>query len=91
MPGLVTDDGLVFPDNKDNIDVSQGVMPKACSFLDLSFPVCSVIRPRSIAKAGAVAAATGLVNSGLFKGQTQQFFDAVVALATAADSAVRGV
>lgn len=37
------------------------------------------------------AAATGLVNSGLFGGQPQEFLDAVVALATAADAAVRTI
>lgn len=40
--------------------------------------------------AGAVASATALVESGLFQGQPQAFLDAVVALATAADAAVRG-
>ena len=45
----------------------------------------------STERAGAVAAATGLVKSGLFAGQSQQFFDAVTALATAADAAERSV
>jgi hypothetical protein len=31
------------------------------------------------------------VNSGLFEGQSPAFFDAVTALATAADAAVRNV
>jgi hypothetical protein len=55
----------------------------------VNFPVCSVIRPRSTAKAGAVAAATGLAGSGLFTGQSKAFIDAAVGLATAADSASR--
>jgi hypothetical protein len=39
---------------------------------------------------GAVAAVTGLTASGLFIGQSQQFFDTVQALAEAADAAERG-
>jgi len=50
-----------------------------------------VIRPRNTDTAGAVAAATGLVNSGLFEGQSTAFFDAVTALARAADAALRSV
>jgi hypothetical protein len=42
-------------------------------------------RPSATANAGAVAAATGLVASGLFKGQPPAFLNAVVALAQAAD------
>lgn len=80
--------GPDFPDIED--DPQRGdVMPEPCTFLDKSLPICSVIRPRNTKTAGAVAAATGLVKSGLFEGQSQSFFNAVVALATAADAAVR--
>ena len=65
------------------------IMPEPCTFLDKSLPVCSVVRPRNTNTAGAVAAATGLVNSGLFLGQSEAFFDAVVPLAQAADAAFR--
>jgi len=71
--------------------VKGQITPHPCTFLDPSFPLCSVIRPRNTNTAGAVAAATGLVNSGLFAGQNTAFFNAVVALATAADAAVRDV
>ena len=81
--------GVSFPAL--NRDPNRGkIMPKPCKFLDAAFPLCSVIRPRSTANAGAIAAATGLVQSGLFTGQPQAFFDAVVGLATAADAATRG-
>ena len=63
------------------------VMPRPCDFLRRDLPKCSVIRPSATANAGAVAAATGLVNSGLFAGQPPAFFNAVVALAQAADDA----
>jgi len=86
-----TFNGVTFPDLKGNPDVAQATFPEPCRFLSADLPLCSVIRPRSIENAGAVAAATGLVKSGLFTGQSQAFFDAVVALATAADSAQRSI
>ena len=46
--------------------------------------------PTLTANAGAVAAATGLTNSGLFDGQSDAFFAALFALAKDADSARRG-
>src|SRR5258708_3129669 len=80
--------GPSFPDIRQNPHRGD-IMPEPCTFLDKSLPVCSVIRPRNTNTAGAVAAATGLVNSGLFLGQSQAFFDAVVPLAKAGDSALR--
>jgi hypothetical protein len=87
--GLKGTDGLNFPNLAGMPLTSQAIFPEPCKFLDVSLPLCSVIRPRNTANAGAVAAATGLVQSGLFAGQSQAFFDAVVALATAADAAQR--
>lgn len=74
---------------KENQDVADATLPEPCKFFDPSLPLCGVLRPTSTAKAGAVAAATSLVNSGLFQGQTNAFFGAVVQLAQAADAAVR--
>lgn len=84
--GFDSGDGLVFPDLKNNPGLSQAIFPEPCRFLRRDLPLCSVIRPTSKANAGAVAAATGLVQSGLFAGQSQPFFAAVVALAQAADA-----
>ena len=81
-------DGPSFPDIRENPNRGD-IMPEPSIFLDKNLPVCSVIRPRNTNTAGAVAAATGLVNSGLFLGQSQAFFDAVVPLAEAADAALR--
>ncbi len=81
--------GLKFPNLRKNPSVSQAIFPEPCKFLSTDLPTCSVIRPRSTEKAGAVAAATGLVQSGLFNGQPQAFFDAVVSLAQGADAAMR--
>jgi hypothetical protein len=82
-------DGLSFPNIRDNRELGEGIFPEPCRFLDPNFPLCSVVRPRSNANSGPLAAATGLVQSNLFAGQGNDFFDAVVALATAADNAVR--
>lgn len=78
-----------FPNFRANPEVSQAIFPEPAEMFDITFPNVSVIRPRTTAKAGALAAATGLVQSGLFAGQPQAFFDAVVGLAQAADAATR--
>jgi hypothetical protein len=89
-PPLNTGDGLVFPDlNKDPATQTNKVMPKPCKFLKPRLPHCSVIRPTERRNAGARAAATGLVDSGLFTGQSAPFFQTLDALARAADTARR--
>jgi hypothetical protein len=80
---------LVIPDLTNGKHNSAHVMATPCKFLSPKFPLCSVIRPGTPANSGAVATATALVNQGLFTGQTPAFFNAVVALAKAADAAVR--
>ena len=65
------------------------VMPKPCKFLSTALPLSSVLRPRKTENAGAGATVTALANSGLFTGQTPEFFAAATALATAADAATR--
>ena len=91
----VTVQGVSFPDmesfNGDESRQKNLIMPEPCKFLRPNLPVCSVIRPASRQNAGAVAAATALTNSGLFTGQTQQFFQALMSLARSADAAVRQV
>jgi len=87
---LPSRNSVTFPDLRKGRQNSQKVTPAPCTFLNASLPLCSVIRPASTANAGAAAAATGLVNSGLFAGQSSDFLNAVVALATAADAATRG-
>jgi len=86
--------GLSFPDLKRDKDRSRAIFPEPAKFLGAALgadlPLVSVVRPRSIPNAGAVASATSLVSSGLFEGQPQAFLDAVTALATAADAAQRG-
>ena len=54
-----------------------------------NLPKVSMIRPLTDKFAGAVAAVNGLTASGLFIGQSQQFFTVLNAMAVAADAAVR--
>jgi hypothetical protein len=88
-PYTSPDGGLVFPDLRNNKMLSQSVMPAPATFIDSDLPLNSVVRPGGTKAAGAVAAATGLVNSGLFLGQPPDFFQAVTTLAKAADAARR--
>jgi hypothetical protein len=64
-------------------------MPEPCRFIDVGLPRCSVIRPTSLAQAGAQSAVAALTNSGLFTGQSQEFFNTLNVLAQAADAASR--
>jgi len=65
------------------------VMPRPCKFISADLPLCSIIRPTSIALAGATAAAQFLTDRGLFHGQSDAFFNALFGLARKADRAVR--
>ena len=86
--------GLTFPDigtvfEGDELRQKDLIMPEPCQFIDPSLPPCSVIRPTSLENAGAMAAVTALTNSGLFIGQSQEFFQTLNDLAAAADAASR--
>jgi hypothetical protein len=83
--------GLVFPDLNAGGETLKPnrIMPEPTVFLDRKFPICSIIRPTETVGA-AVGAVTGLAASGLFSGQSQEFFTAATALAKAADAAQRG-
>jgi hypothetical protein len=65
------------------------IMPEPCVFISRTLPVCSIIRPTSVAKNGAAAAVMAFLNDQLFFGQSQAFLDAVMNLAAAADAATR--
>jgi hypothetical protein len=89
-PPVDSGDGLVFPDLNQNPDTTTNlVMPRPCKFISADLPLCSVIRPTSIAQAGATAAVRFLTATGLFDGQSDQFLRTMLNLATAADRAVR--
>jgi hypothetical protein len=83
---------LTFPDlNAPATELTQTnkILPEPCDFISKSLPACSVIRPSSTENAGAVAAVKGLTADQLFLGQSDEFFEFVMNLAVAADSARR--
>ena len=90
IPAVNSGDGLVFPDLEANEETDPAlVMPAPCKFISADLPLCSVIRPTSTALAGATAAVKFLTNTGLFLGQSQEFFDVLFHLAREADKAGR--
>jgi hypothetical protein len=58
-------------------------------FISEDLPDCSVIRPSSTRNSGAVATIKPFVADQLFRGQSREFFEAIMALAAAADAARR--
>jgi len=62
------------------------IMPEPCPFLNRKFPNCSIIRPTQT-KGAAMGAIKGLSADGLFRGQSQAFFDLLTGLAQEADEA----
>jgi hypothetical protein len=86
--------GLTFPDfnappfGGENFQTNL-IMPEPCDFLSTSLPQCSIIRPTTVQNNGAVAAVNGFIKDGLFRGQSDEFFETIMALARAADAAQR--
>jgi hypothetical protein len=90
-----TDPSLVFPnlnaapfggeDFQTNL-----IMPEPTIFLSRSFPACSIVRPTHT-KGAAMGALRGLTASGLFLGQSKEFFALLSDLAEDADEARRDV
>ena len=64
------------------------IMPEPCPFLNRSFPLCSIIRPTET-EGIAMGAANALKSDGLFMGQTSEFFQLLMDLASDADRARR--
>ncbi len=85
--------GLVFPDlNEPPFGGEQFktnlIMPEPTLFLKKTFPAVSIVRPTRTHGA-AMGAVEALTADGLFRGHSQEFFDALKELASAADAAVR--
>ncbi len=80
--------GLVFPDlTGGGEDLQKNlIMPEPTIFLSRSFPACSIVRPTNT-KGAAMGALKGLTASGLFKGQSKEFFAFLRDLAEDADDA----
>lgn len=85
--------GLTFPDLNSpaptELTQTNKILPEPCDFISKSLPACSVIRPSSTENAGAVATIKGFNADQLFLGQSDDFFEFVMKLAVAADSARR--
>jgi Ferritin-like domain len=87
----VTGATVTFADLKTNQPESLQanlIMPEPCPFLSRKFPICSIIRPTNT-KGAAMGAVQALTGDGLFKGQTQAFFEEIRDLAEDADAAQR--
>ena len=83
--------GTTFPNLNTGSEATQTnlILPEPCEFIP-GLPACSVVRPTIDPLAGAQAAVAGLTRDGLFKGQSDAFFDRISHLAAAADAAERG-
>jgi hypothetical protein len=64
------------------------IMPEPCPFLSRDLPIVSVIRPTET-NGAAMGALNFLTAMGLFRGQSQAFFQFMTQLATEADAAQR--
>ncbi len=86
--------GLVFPDlnappfGGEDFQTNL-IMPEPTIFLDRKFPVVSIIRPTETDGA-AMGAVKFLTDTGLFVGQSPEFFATLKDLAEAADAARHG-
>jgi hypothetical protein len=91
----VTDptNGLTFPNlaaSTDPLLQANLIMPEPTVFLPNVNEVCAIIRPTLDQFGGAQAAVGALTADGLFRGQSQEFFDTITGLAEQADAAQRG-
>jgi hypothetical protein len=89
----VTSHGLTFPnfftDPPNPLIQPNLIFPVPAEFISKDLPRCATIRPLTDKFAGARAAVAGLTASGLFRGQTKEFFKTLETLADEADAAVR--
>jgi hypothetical protein len=91
MPLTDPTNGLVFPDlnapplGGEDLQTNL-IMPEPTIFLSRKFPVCSIVRPTGT-EGAAMGAVNFLTNTGLFRGQCQEFFTVLRELAEAADAA----
>jgi rubrerythrin len=83
--------GLVFPDlnsppfGGEDFQTNL-IMPEPTVFLDRKFPVCSIVRPTET-EGAAMGAVNFLTKTGLFVGQSAEFFAVMTELAREADAA----
>lgn len=63
------------------------IMPEPCEFINKSLPPCAIIRPTGPHQIGATGAIQGLIDDGLFIGQSKEFIQVILQLAEEADEA----
>jgi hypothetical protein len=82
--------GLMFPDLSNPGEILQAnlIMPEPCPFLSKGLGPCSIVRPTET-EGAAMGALRFLTKMGLFRGQSQAFFNAMQTLAVQADAARR--
>jgi hypothetical protein len=89
----VTDKGLTFPNFNDTpggpLFQTNLIFPVPCEFISPNLPHCAAIRPLTDAFGGARAAVKALTSTGLFTGQSKEFFRTLQQLADEADAAQR--
>ena len=86
--------GLVFPDlNSSPFGGPEFqtnlIMPEPTIFLNRKFPICSIVRPTET-EGAAMGAVKFLTDTGLFRGQSAEFFTVLKDLAADADAAHSG-
>jgi hypothetical protein len=88
--------GVTFPDLNAvtpaaalELTQTNKIQPEPCDFIRTDLPPCSVIRPTSTQLGGAVATVKVFRDDLLFLGQSEDFFEFAMQLATAADNAKR--
>jgi len=84
--------GLTFPDFNATGDPelqTNLIFPVPCEFISSKLPRCAVIRPTN-PKGIAMGVVNFLTQTGLFIGQSPEFFKAMTKLARQADAAQRG-
>jgi hypothetical protein len=88
----VSDSGLTFPNffSPLNPKIQPSlIFPVPCEFISPDLPKCAIIRPTSDEFSGATAAINGLIASGLFTDQSDEFLDLLRQMAFEADQAFR--
>jgi hypothetical protein len=65
------------------------ILPEPCEFLSPNLPAGSIIRPTLSVNGGPMATVQSFIADGLFIGQTQQFLEQLMDLASAAESSQR--
>ena len=84
-PAVNSGDGLVFS----SPPLASTIFPTPCTFVSPDLPRCAVVRGTSSAQVGPIAFNQAAFQSGLFVGQSRDFFTVMDELAAQAEAATR--